>query len=295
MSQSLGCEWHQIKRQLARSRYADDAVSSSGRFTALVLHDDGSVLDFLTRWLEASGLDVVSALGSYRAKTHLEGERAIDVVIAPWDATHALGGDVYRWVLAHRTDLRTRFVFIADEVPPEFDAVVGGRCLAVPLSATEIRASDGWGAGIDELVRVALAVVRRVRTPPLGLPISTDRPSLLLVDDDPILLGVMADFLTEAGYAVTQAESGSEASTLLETGEFDAIVTDWHMHDGSGADLYRWILQVRPALAPRVVFLSEADGDDSAPVAPGRPMLRKGQDSQALSAALRDIVNAARG
>ena len=39
---------------------------------------------------------------------------------------------------------------------------------------------------------------------------------------------------------------------------------------------------VAPHLAARVVFLSEADQDDSGPVAPGRPMFRKGMDSQGL-------------
>ena len=30
-------------------------MALSGRFTALVIHGDGSVLDILTRWFEASG------------------------------------------------------------------------------------------------------------------------------------------------------------------------------------------------------------------------------------------------
>ena len=242
------------------------------------------VLDLLTRWLEASDLDVLAALTAFRAQAHLEGERPIDVVIAPWDVSHPIGGETYRWVLQHRPDLRNRFVFIADEVPPEFDAVVGGRCLAVPLAA------------IDELARIASAIVRRIRTPPQGVPIlrGPGRPPLLLVDDDPLLLQAMAHLLTDAGYAVTQTESGHQASEVLEVRDFDTIVADWHMHDGSGADLYRWIVQHKPHLAPRVVFLSEADQDDSGPVAPGRPMFRKGQDSQALITALREIVAAVR-
>jgi len=250
-----------------------------------VIHGSADVLDLLTRWFEASNLDVLAATSAFRAQAALEGERPIDVVIAPWDVSHSLGGETYRWVLQHRPDLRNRFVFVADEVPPEFDAVVGGRCLAVPLSA------------IDELARVATAIVRRVRTPPLGVPVirQRGRPTLLLVDDDPLLLEAMAHLLNDAGYAVTQTESGNQATEVLELRDFDAIVADWHMHDGSGADLYRWVMKHKPQLAPRVVFLSEADQDDSGPVAPGRPMFRKGQDSQALSDVLREIVAQVRG
>ncbi len=255
-------------------------MASSGRPTALVIHGAADVLDLLTRWFEASELDVLAALTGYRAQAHLEGERPVDVVVAPWDTTHVIGGEVYRWVLQHRPDLRNRFVFIADEVPPEFDAVVGGRCLAVPLSA------------IDELTRVATAIVRRMRTPPLGIPVVRDRsrPTLLLVEDDPLLLDAMAHLLNDQGYAVTQMESGNQAIDMLDFKDFDTIVSDWHMHDGSGADLYRWIMQHKPHLAARVVFLSEADQDDSGPVAPGRPMFRKGQDSQALTEVLREIA-----
>ena len=242
------------------------------------------MLDLLTRWFEASELDVLAAVTAYRAQAHLEGERPIDVVVAPWDVSNSIGGEIYRWVLQHRPDLRNRFVFVADEVPPEFDAVVGGRCLAVPLTA------------IDELTRVANAIVRRMRTPAHGVRVVRDRtrPTLMLCDDDPMLLDAMAHLLNAQGYAVTQMESGNQAIEMLNFKDFDTIVADWQMHDGSGADLYRWIVQHKPHLAGRVVFLAEADQDDSGPVAPGRPMFRKGQDAAALIDVLREIAASVR-
>lgn len=259
-------------------------MPTAGRFTALVVHDDGSVLDLLTRWFEANGFEVIAAPSSFRAQAYLEGDRQIEVVIAPWDDTHAAGGEVYRWVLNHRPDLRSRFVFIADDVPPEFDAVVGGRCLAVPLAA------------VDEIVRVATGVVRRVRTPPRGIPIvrGPGRPPLLLADDDPLLLTAMAELFTHAGYAVNQVDSIKAATELVEFRDFDVIVVDWRMHDGSGNEIYKWILANKPHLAARVVFLTETDADDSGPQ-PGRPMFRKGQDSQGLIDMLKEIVAGVRG
>ena len=260
-------------------------MQDSGRPTALVIHGSADVLDLLTRGIGDSGLEVVVASTPYRAQTALEGDRRIDVVVAPWDDVHPMGGEIYRWVLLHRSDLRNRFVFVADEVPPEFAAVVGGRCLAVPL------------AGLDEIARVATAIVRRARTPAQGIPIARDRtrPTLLLVEDDPLLLEAMTDLLGAQGYAVTPVESGNQATAVLEVRDFDTLVVDWHMHGGSGADVYRWILKRKPQLASRVVFLSEADQDDSGPVAPGRPMFRKGQDSQALTDVLREIAAQVRG
>src|SRR3569623_3637654 len=115
----------------------------SGRPSTLVIHEDGDELEFLIRLFEGGGFEVMTAPTAFRARTQLDGQRHVEVVIAPWDVTHTAGGEAYRWVLQHRPDLRTRFVFLSDEVPPEFDAVVGGRCLAVQLAA------------LDELVRVA--------------------------------------------------------------------------------------------------------------------------------------------
>jgi len=253
-------------------------VPPSVRPVALVVHGDGDVLDLLTRLFETSGFEVLPAPSAFRAQGQLA-TRDIEVVIAPWDDTRPVGGEIYRWVLGHKPELRTRFVFIADEVPAEFDAVVGGRCLAVPLSA------------LDELARVARAVVTRVRTPPRGLPAFSDRPTLLVADDDPMLLEAMSGLLHDTGYTVFHAEGGRAAIRALEGRDFDGVVVDWHMHDVGGGDVYRWILANKPGLAARVVFLSGSDEDDSGPVAPGRPMFRKGQDSQALADALQRITS----
>jgi CheY-like chemotaxis protein len=258
-----------------------------GRPTVLVIHDDGEALDLMTRLFEASGLEVVTAVTGFRAQAHLEGERSVDVVVAPWDATHQVGGDVYRWSLQRRYDLRDQFVFIASEVPGEFDQLVAGRCLAVSMARPA------------EVVRVAVAAIKRrsalesARDAAVA-DLDDDKPSLLLVEDEPILLMVMADLLGEVGYSVTRAESGHGAIAQLEHGDFDAIVADWSMDDGSGADIYRWLREFKPWLVDRVVFLTSADGDDTSKAAPGRPMFRKGQDSHDLTTVLREIVRQAR-
>jgi DNA-binding response OmpR family regulator len=266
------------------------ATLSLDRPTVLVIHDDGEALDQLTRLFEASGFEVITAVSGFRAQAHLErtgGERAVDLVVVPWDAAHPTGGEVYRWSLQRRYDLRDGFVFLAAEAPPDFDRVVAGRCLAVaPVRPAEI-------------VRVAIAAVRRRRLLEAARDAAfdqadDDQPTLLLADDEPVLLMVMADLLAEAGYAVVRVDSGHAAIRWLEREDADAIVTDWNMDDGNGADLYRWIVQWKPWLADRVVFLADVEGDDAAVVAPGRPMFRKGQDFGALATVLREIVRQVR-
>jgi CheY-like chemotaxis protein len=257
----------------------------TGRSTVLVIHDDGDVLDLLTRLFEARSFDVITAVSGLRAEAHLDGVRPIHVVVAPWDASHPVGGEVYRWALQRRYDLRGQFVFIAAEVTPEFDRLVAGRCLAVSFARP------------NELVRVAEAAVRQraqlERARPEE-PVDDSLPTLLLAEDEPVLLMVMADLLGEAGYDVTQVESGNAAIAMLENTEFDVIVADWHMDSGSGSDLYKWLVANRAKLVERLVFLSGGDSRELQEAPPGRPMFRKGQDSQALTSVLREIVKQVR-
>jgi CheY-like chemotaxis protein len=263
------------------------ATLSLARPTVLVIHDDGAALDTLTRLFEASGFEVATAVTGLRAQAHLEGDRPIDLVVVPWDAAHPVGGEVYRWSLQRRYDLRDGFVFLTAETPSDFDRLVAGRCLGVSMMQPM------------EVIRVAVAAVKRrqqleaTRDAVLEA-VDRTRPTLLLADDEPVLLMVMADLLTEAGYAVSRVDSGHGAIALLQHDEFDAIVTDWNMDDGNGADVYRWIVQRKPWLAERVVFLADEEGQDAAVVAPGRPMVRKGQDSHALTTVLHEIVRHAR-
>nr|HEX4318181.1 response regulator [Kofleriaceae bacterium] len=253
----------------------------------LVVDDDGDALDALTRLFEHNGFEVVTAVTGYRAQAILEGGRPVHVVVAPWDAERAMGGDVYRWALQHRFDLRGQFVFVAaGEVPATFDAVVAGRCLAVPASQPA------------EIVRVAVAAVKRrsaLESVPDPVTDIGARPSLLIADDEPVLLRVMAELMETKGYRVVQAESGSAAVERMEdSGNFDVIVCDWQMDGGGGEEVYAWIKENKPWLGERIVFLSGGERDDAQTAVPGRPMFRKGQDSRQLIEVLREIVRQVR-
>jgi DNA-binding response OmpR family regulator len=249
----------------------------------LVIHDDGETLDVLTRAFEDAGCDVVTAISLRRAQMQLGSDLPLDVVVAPWDTKRSVGGDVYRWVLERKYELRDLFVFLGSDPPPGFDELVDGRCLLVPL------------AQMGELVPIALATITRreqltKRRSQPKMVVARPAPRLLLVEDDPILVVPMAELLDAAGYAVSACESGNEAITLLGSEDFDALVVDWHMLNGSGADVYRWLQANKPKLAERVVFLADSESDDASEVAPERPMIRKGQDSHSLTAVLREIV-----
>lgn len=100
----------------------------------------------------------------------------------------------------------------------------------------------------------------------------------LVVDDEPEVGAVLAEILRADGIAVETASDGAGAQALLAEREVDLILTDLRMPGVDGMALHRWLVETRPALARRVVFVT---GDristaiDIALRETGRPVLAK--------------------
>jgi CheY-like chemotaxis protein len=60
---------------------------------------------------------------------------------------------------------------------------------------------------------------------------------ILVVDDDARLCEVLAEFLTEDGYAVVTAHDGLQALEVLRQGGVDLVVLDINMPELGGASL----------------------------------------------------------
>src|SRR5512138_3733832 len=61
-----------------------------------------------------------------------------------------------------------------------------------------------------------------------GLNVEADLPVILIVEDDPLMQGVLEDALQEGGFEIAIAGSGEEAVTLLKgrSGDYKALITD---------------------------------------------------------------------
>jgi CheY-like chemotaxis protein len=266
------------------------APSAPRPASILLVHDDGHLLDDLTRAFEARGHVVAIAATELAATGHLQSPRFAGAVVAGWFAGGGMGEAVYRWSLTHRYDLRARFVFVEPTPPERFDQIVQGRCLLV-------RPDEH-----DEIVRIASSLAENLADGPGASeelhPIDWGphgEPALLLVEDDPLQLSWMKALLSELGFQITSVESHRAALARLADNEYDVILSDWYMADGSGADLYAWLARHRPHLVARCVFMSASlPGHDFPRLAPGRPVLPKGQDARTLVWHLRSIVLEAR-
>ena len=57
---------------------------------------------------------------------------------------------------------------------------------------------------------------------------------VLVIDDEPDILELLAEELEFEGFSTVQASSGNEALEILETQSFDAIISDFKMPNGNG-------------------------------------------------------------
>jgi DNA-binding response OmpR family regulator len=85
---------------------------------------------------------------------------------------------------------------------------------------------------------------------------SRSRGRVLLIDDDPALLGLMAHAFAAAGYATLTAENGRKGLGLLDSYKPDLVVTDIVMPEMEGIGA---ILQMRRrAKPPKIIAISGA-------------------------------------
>jgi CheY-like chemotaxis protein len=80
---------------------------------------------------------------------------------------------------------------------------------------------------------------------------------VLLIEDEPAVMGYVKAVLERSGYAVVCCESGADGLRLLESGHFLGVVSDMRTPGGiNGADVHAWITLHRPELACRLVFIT---------------------------------------
>jgi CheY-like chemotaxis protein len=83
---------------------------------------------------------------------------------------------------------------------------------------------------------------------------------VLVVDDNLLVLCVVADILEEMGLYTYRAGDGTEAIAILETAApVDLVITDVIMHEVSGVDVFRAARRRAPSVP--VVFITGYPAD----------------------------------
>ncbi len=78
-------------------------------------------------------------------------------------------------------------------------------------------------------------------------PLAGERPDVMVVDDEPVNVQVLANHLRNAGYTVAAARNGADCLRMLDTARPDLIILDVMMPALSGFDVCR---EIRKRFAP---------------------------------------------
>ncbi len=102
--------------------------------------------------------------------------------------------------------------------------------------------------------RASAPIATQRRTPARARPARRGR--VLLVDDEPLVLGALSRGLEKHGYDVSRAGNGAAALEMISVGPFDAIVSDLMMPHMSGMDLAAILATDHPTLRTRMVVIT---------------------------------------
>ena len=75
------------------------------------------------------------------------------------------------------------------------------------------------------------------------------RECLLVFDEEPVILDLLALVLTREGYEVTTTARHEEALELFSGGTFDLAIADLGLHNGNGRRLVQEIKEISPETA----------------------------------------------
>ena len=87
---------------------------------------------------------------------------------------------------------------------------------------------------------------------------SDETHRILAVDDDEIILELMAETLRGQKYHVDVATNCQDALPLLMFRDYCGVILDLVLPDANGLTLYRQIARRKPLMKPRVIFVTGA-------------------------------------
>ena len=111
-----------------------------------------------------------------------------------------------------------------------------------------LSASRRWLGSCSVRVPEELDPVMTVATP--------GSSRILVVDDEPFIVQLIFDMLSDEGYVVDTAANGRLALEQIRQRPYDLILSDLRMPDLDGLALYRELEQSWPELLCRIVFVS---------------------------------------
>lgn len=138
---------------------------------------------------------------------------------------------------------------------------------------------------------VVMAAIYKIE----GVPMSSDAENVvLIVEDEPLILMLLSDYLSGEGYRVLQAENGEQAFEILATKpHLDLMITDYRLPGRvSGVMIAEPAVKLRPEL--KVIFISGYPAEiveSGSPIARKAPILAKPFTMETLHSKIQSLLN----
>jgi len=272
-----------VRLYLPRTRRAEAEATGSaqlpprgGTETILVVEDDDAV--------RATAVDLLTELG-YRVLKASNGDSALAIVDSGV-AIDLLFTDVVMPGTVRSTDLARRMLAVHPGGAVLFSSGYTQNAIVHAGRLDEGVELLSKPYGRESLARKVRQVLER-RAPPAPITppmaVATQAMRVLAVEDELLIRLVLADMLTDMGHAVSEAADVDDARSQLAEGQFDVLITDISLPDGSGLELARAAAAHNPALR---VIITSGTLDDAATWPKSWIALRKPYDGDGLRAAL---------
>jgi CheY-like chemotaxis protein len=184
--------------------------------TALLIEGDDGMADLIRRLLNAEGFSLLRATSAEEALL-LAPLQSLNLIILDLQLPKAEGQAFLRQIHQNRTLAQVPLVLIAGLLERNLALTHGAAVvLQMPIRRAELRAA---------LERLGLQ------------PDAKHNHRLLIVDDDPQAVEVIAALLPAANYSLLRAYGGREAISLAQQLQPDLILLDLLMPDVSGFDV----------------------------------------------------------
>lgn len=90
-----------------------------------------------------------------------------------------------------------------------------------------------------------------------------EKPSVLLVEDDPLISASLTSQFEADGFEVRQAHNGTDGAAAFAASKPDAVVTDIAMEGGTGIDMLETISKTFPNHGVPIFVLTNTDNMDN--------------------------------
>ena len=92
--------------------------------------------------------------------------------------------------------------------------------------------------------------------PAEALPKFSRSLKVLALDDEPFIVDLIVDILSQEGFNVDTASNGKDGLEMIGAADYDLIICDLKMPMFSGQELFAYLEKNRPELAKRIMFIT---------------------------------------